>query len=145
MLQVGRGGGRRSAEVPIVGGRRVGTDGEAGHSVWLSDALCQVPWGPQAFLSTLSSGPVCFPSVSEGSLSLPPLRLPGGWVVSSTPYPSSASSAFLDQLVLSLQGPTRCREKQAISFVSNWCCTLIQQLLTGMLTQLFNKLLHSPH
>lgn len=74
----GRGGGRRSAEVPIVGGRRVGADGEAGHSVWLSDALCQVPWGPRAFLSTLSSGPVCFPSVTEGSLSLPLLRLPGG-------------------------------------------------------------------
>lgn len=72
----------------------MGADGEAGHSVWLSDALYQVPQGPWAFLSTLSSGPVCFPSVSEGSLSSPPCRLQEAELSHPTPTPSSAFSVF---------------------------------------------------
>lgn len=97
-------------------------------------------WG---FLSTLLRSCVFYQC--EGSLSLLSLRLPGGWVALSFPHSFILLSLlFLDQLVLSLQGPTLCRGKRIISFVSNWCCDLIQQLRIGMLTLLFNKLLHSP-
>lgn len=51
-------------------------DGEAGHSVWLSDAFCQVPGGPRGLLSALRPGRVCFLSVSEGALSVSPLTFP---------------------------------------------------------------------
>lgn len=140
-----KGGGREGAEglqkSPLLGRdvqeQMVGPVTQSG-----CQTLCsQVPSG--LGLSFHSAQVVCILSV--WGLSLPFLRLPGGWVAFSFPHSFFLLSLlFLDRLVLSLQGPTLCRGKQIISFVSNWCCALIQQLRTGMLPLLFNKLLHSP-
>ena len=95
VLQAGEGRGSRSAEVPIVGERRVEADGAAGRSGCQTLSVEFSGDSGAFFPPSARSGRVCLLSVGEGSLSLSPLTFPGGPVASSfPPFLPSAFSAF---------------------------------------------------
>lgn len=102
-----KGGGGEGQESPHCWGETVEADGEAGHSVWLSDAFCQIPQGLRGFLSILCSGLGSLTG-SEGALSLsPPPLLLEDRLLPPSPILSSAFSPF--------SGPTSSKPPRAHS------------------------------
>ena len=92
-----------------------------------ADAFCPGPGGLRSFPSRLHSGRV-FSVWARALFLYRPSHFKEAELPPPSPIPSSCFLLlFLDSLVPSLRGPTRCREKRAVPFVSNWCRALIRR------------------